>query len=132
MADRLIVLGADRPRVIEGDYETYQNSSRKRKKPPPTRPGPGPPPRSVRSRAVDRNGGSKKKFPYRKAADLEREIGQVETELAEVEDLLGQPATYRDAVKAVKTQDRHRELKTRLETLTRTGNTRSNRTGDRR
>jgi ATP-binding cassette subfamily F protein 3 len=66
---------------------------------------------------VDRNGGSKKKFPYRKAADLEREIGQVETELAHVEDLLGQPATYRDALTAVKTQDRHRELKIRLESL---------------
>ena len=66
---------------------------------------------------MDRNGGSKKKFPYRKAVDLEREIGQVETELAVVEDLLGQPATYRDALKAVTTQDRHRELKTRLESL---------------
>ena len=27
VADRLIVLGADRARVIEGDYETYQNLS---------------------------------------------------------------------------------------------------------
>ena len=56
---------------------------------------------------ADRNGGSKKKFPYRKAADLEREIGEVETEVAELEDLLGQPATWRDPVKAVTTQDRH-------------------------
>ena len=35
----------------------------------------------------------------------------------ELEDLLGQPATWRDPVKAVGYQDRHIELKTRLETL---------------
>ena len=33
-------------------------------------------------------------------------------EVAELEDLLGQPATWRDPVKAVGTQDRHRDLKT--------------------
>ena len=31
VADRLIVLGADRPRLIEGDYETYQNLVQKEK-----------------------------------------------------------------------------------------------------
>ena len=31
VADRLIVLGADRTRVIEGDYETYQNLVQKEK-----------------------------------------------------------------------------------------------------
>ena len=59
----------------------------------------------------------KRKFPYRKAADLEREIAEVEAEVAELEDLLGQPATWRDPVKAVGTQDRHDELKAKLETL---------------
>src|SRR5271157_2813437 len=118
VADRLIVLGADRPRVIEGDYETYQNLVQKEKEAAADKASTrSAPPAPASSRTVDRNGGSKKKFPYRKAADLEREIGQVETELAQVEDLLGQPATYRDALKAVTTQDRHRELKTRLESL---------------
>jgi ATP-binding cassette subfamily F protein 3 len=117
VADRLIVLGADRPRLIEGDYETYQNLVQKEKAAADKASTRSAPPAPASSRIVDRNGGSKKKFPYRKAADLEREIGQVETELAVVEDLLGQPATYRDALKAVTTQDRHRELKTRLESL---------------
>jgi len=118
VADRLIVLGADRPRVIEGDYETYQNLVQKEKEAAADKASTrSAPPAPASSGTVDRNGGSKQKFPYRKAADLEREIGQVETELAVVEDLLGQPATYRDALKAVKTQDRHRELKTRLESL---------------
>jgi ATP-binding cassette subfamily F protein 3 len=35
----------------------------------------------------------------------------------ELEDLLGQPATWRDPIKAVKTQKRHVDLKSRLETL---------------
>ncbi len=118
VADRLIVLGADRARVIEGDYETYQNLVQKEKEAAAGKASTrSAPPAPASSKIVDRNGGSKKKFPYRKAADLEREIGQVETELALVEDLLGQPATYRDALKAVTTQDRHRELKTRLESL---------------
>jgi len=118
VADRLIVLGDDRARVIEGDYETYQNLVQREKETVADKArARSAPPAPASSRIVDRNGGSKKKYPYRKAAELEREIGQVETELAEVEDLLGQPATYRDALKAVKTQDRHRELKTRLESL---------------
>ncbi|HEX3451022.1 MAG TPA: ABC transporter ATP-binding protein, partial [Isosphaeraceae bacterium] len=57
------------------------------------------------------------KFSYRKAADIEREIGELEHELRELEDLLGQPATWRDPVKAVGFQDRHTGLKNRLETL---------------
>src|SRR5262249_35654633 len=62
-------------------------------------------------------GKTKRKFRYRKAAEIEREIGDLETELAELEDLLGQPATWRDPVKAVGSQERHRDLKARLETL---------------
>ena len=119
VADRLIVLGDGRARVIEGDYETYQHLVQKEKEAAAEQgPCPGPPPllRPAREPS-DRNGGSKKKFPYRKAADLEREIGEVEAELAEVEDLLGQPATWRDPSRPSTTQDRHRELKTRLETL---------------
>ena len=60
---------------------------------------------------------TKRKFAYRKAVDIEREIGEIEKEAHELEDLLGQPATWRDPVKAVGYQDRHIELKTRLETL---------------
>ena len=59
----------------------------------------------------------KRKFPYRKAVEIEREIGELETAVAELEDQLGQPATWRDPVKAVGTQERHIELKQRLETL---------------
>ena len=124
VADRLILVADGRARVIEGDYETYQHLVQKEKeraekaqvqaqaKAPPT---PGPSPRHPPEKP-------KRKFPYRKAADIEREIGELEQEVVEIEDLLGQPATWRDPVKAVGTQDRHRELKERTgETLRSTG-----------
>src|SRR5262249_35031875 len=117
VADRLIVLGGGRARVIEGDYETYQNLVQKEKENAEraaSRQAAAP----AASKAADRSGGgARKKFPYRKAADLEREIGELESELVEVEDLLGQPATWRDPIKAVRTQERHGEIKSRLEAL---------------
>ena len=56
----------------------------------------------------------KRKYPYRKSADIEREIAEAEAEVARLEDLLGQPATWRDPVKAVDHQRRHGELKESL------------------
>ena len=44
-------------------------------------------------------------------------LGDLEKQVAELEDVLGQPATWRDPIKAVGTQERHIELKTRLEAL---------------
>jgi ATP-binding cassette subfamily F protein 3 len=117
VADRLIVLGGGRARVIEGDYETYQGLLQAEKDAAAEKGRPKPPPPAPAADDTPRRDGSKKKFPFRKAAEIEREIGQLETELAEVEDLLGQPATYRDPIKAVKTQERHTELKARLEKL---------------
>jgi ATP-binding cassette subfamily F protein 3 len=121
VADRLIVLENGRSRVIEGDYETYQQlrqsereaAEKSRAKVTPAgptvgRPAGAPPRSNDRPRA---------RFPYRRAADLEREIAATEAELAEVEDLLGQPATYRDSLKAIRTRERHVELQNRLEAL---------------
>ena len=75
---------AARPGSSRAITRPISTSPRKRRKPRPRRPAPGRPPLPrPASRTADRNGGSKKKFPYRKAADLEREIGEVETELAD-------------------------------------------------
>ena len=118
VADRLIVLGDGRARVIEGNYETYQNLMQQEKEAASAKArAKAAPPAPPSSKASASGSGPKKKFAYRKAAELEREIGQIEAELTEIEGLLGQPATWRDPVKAVRTQDRHIELKTRLETL---------------
>jgi ATP-binding cassette subfamily F protein 3 len=116
VTDRLVVLSGGRARVIEGDYETYQHLIQQEKE--RAQKGASPAPAATRA-----NSGAaptekkKRKFPYRKAIEIEREIGELETSVAELEDQLGQPATWRDPVKAVGTQERHIELKQRLETL---------------
>jgi ATP-binding cassette subfamily F protein 3 len=122
VTDRRVVLANGQARVIEGDYDTYQHLLQTEKERSEARPA-EPPSAAPAARRRPGNAPStgspktRRKFPYRKAADIEREICDLETQVAELEDLLGQPATWRDPVKAVATQDRHIELKTRLETL---------------
>ncbi len=108
VADRLVVLADGQARVIQGDYETYQHL-REGKGAGGQEPGQNtrvlrwfrlavsPLPR-LRAPAAAK---AKRKFAYRKAVDIEREIGELENEVHELEDLLGQPATWRDPVKAV-------------------------------
>jgi ATP-binding cassette, subfamily F, member 3 len=118
VADRLIQIADGRARVIEGDYDTFQHLMQKEKErtekaQPQTQARSSP----AAARPASTSEKPKRKYPYRKAVDIEREIGQLEQEVVEIEDLLGQPATWRDPVKAVGTQDRHRELKQKLEKL---------------
>ena len=119
VADRLITLADGRARVIEGDYETYQHLLQKEKERAEKAQGKAAAtPTNTPARTPSSSPAKpKRKFPYRKAAEIEREIADFEKEVAELEDLLGQPATWRDPVKAVGTQERHRDVKARLETL---------------
>lgn len=117
VADRIIQVADGRARVIEGDYEAFQALVQREKLAAAEKAKAKPAPARAASKPTAGNGKPKKKFSYRKAADLEREIAEVETEVAEVEEILGQPDTWRDADKAVSAQDRHAELKSRLENL---------------
>ncbi len=119
VADRLIQVADGKARVIEGDYETFQHLTQKEKERASAKAQAAASPSPAPSRTPGATPASKpkRKFPYRKAAEIERDIGQFEKEVLELEDLLGQPATYRDPSKAITTQDRHRELKQKLESL---------------
>jgi ATP-binding cassette subfamily F protein 3 len=115
VADRLVVVSDGRARVIEGDYETYQRLSRQETEAAAARNG-----QSVTlSSAKPAPSGEKKKrkFPYRKSADLEKEIATAEAKLSDLEHRLGLPETWKDATKAVATQQEYDELKGELETL---------------
>jgi ATP-binding cassette subfamily F protein 3 len=122
VADRLVLLANGQARVIEGDYDTYQHLLETENErplttqvePPASAAGAGRRPSTMPPASAPK---TKRKFPYRKAAEIEREIGDLEQQVAQLEDLLGQPATWRDPIKAVGTQERHIELKTRLEAL---------------
>ena len=120
VADRLIVVSDGKARVVEGDYETYQHLAQKEKERAEKAPVKAPAVSSTtrsNSSPTARADKTKRKFAYRKAVEIEREIGELESEAAELEDLLGQPATWRDPIKAVRTQEKHTDLKSRLETL---------------
>ncbi len=118
VGDRLIQVADGKARVIEGDYDTYQHLIQVEKER-----GTKAEAKSIATaaNAAARSSAStekpKRKFPYRKAADIEREIADSEKAVADLEDLLGQPATWRDPVKAVGTQERHKILKEKLESL---------------
>ncbi|HEX5443975.1 MAG TPA: ABC-F family ATP-binding cassette domain-containing protein, partial [Pirellulales bacterium] len=95
VADHLLVVEPQRFRVIEGNYDTYLhfvreglagsraagNHSTKTKKPAPARGEPA-------KRAW--------RFPYRKPVDIEAEIIERETKLAELHEALVQPDVLRD------------------------------------
>ena len=113
VADRLIVLGGERgARVIEGDYATYERIASQQSDAAQARSS-----ASVsEAKAAEKTKSDKKKrkFPYRKSADLEREIAEMEAKATEFEDLLGQPSFWRDPVKARDIQLQHEDLKTRV------------------
>ena len=117
VADRLVVLGGARgARVIEGDYETYQRIAAQEADAAQAKA----PTANTAGAADDDRGKSerrKRKFPYRKSADLEREIAEVDARIAELEDRLGQPATWRDPIKARETQLEHEDLKAKSSRL---------------
>jgi ATP-binding cassette subfamily F protein 3 len=117
VADRLIQVSDGRARVIEGDYETYQHLIQKEKERAAKAEAKTLATAANAARLSSSSEKPKRKFPYRKAAEIEREIADSEKEVAVLEDLLGQPATWRDPVKAVGTQDRHKVLKEKLENL---------------
>jgi ATP-binding cassette subfamily F protein 3 len=118
VADRLVVLNDGKARVIEGDYETYQRLAQQEAEAAQNR-KPAPPLPSEHDKASENPKAEKRKrkFPYRKSADLEREIGELEMKVADLEDRLGQPATWRDPVKAREIQLELEDLKPKLARL---------------
>jgi ATP-binding cassette subfamily F protein 3 len=115
VADRIIVVSNGKARVVEGDYETYQRLAAVEAEAisAATAKAQASQPESATD-AASRTDRRKRKFPYRKPEDVEKEIGTTEAEVAVLEDLLGQPATWRDPVKARNSQLRHDDLKANL------------------
>jgi ATP-binding cassette subfamily F protein 3 len=105
--------------VIHGNYDTYemmraqQAAVAKEKEAAQARKEKV----ASRSAAAPVKEKKKRKFPYRKVADLEADIAARETELAEVEERMASPELYRDAEKVKQTTARFEELKSEIARL---------------
>jgi ATP-binding cassette, subfamily F, member 3 len=106
--------GGLRFRVIDGNYDTYQHFVKqglareaRASVSAGTKPGPGAPPTDTitTKSSKDRR---KRKYPYRKAAEIEQEIHQREARIEELHQLFGNEEVLRDGT-------RIRELKVELE-----------------
>lgn len=114
VADHLLILEGDRVRVVAGNYSEYQRVLQRganaepdasavvsrraqpspAKKPDPSKPSSAPPSRPAKGE--EKTTPRKRKFPYRKLTEIEAEIHQRETRVAELHSLLAQPDTHRD------------------------------------
>jgi ATP-binding cassette subfamily F protein 3 len=59
----------------------------------------------------------KRRFPYRKVEDLEAEISQVETDLAQIQGELGNPDLYREGQRVKEVRERFDGLQVKLASL---------------
>ena len=122
VADRILVVAEGKARVVEGDYETYQHLAEQEAEALARKLAASNATAAASdSRESPRSDGKaekrKRKYPYRKAPDLEREIAGVEAEVAQLEDHLAQPATWKETLKAIAAQDRHKMLRENLAKL---------------
>ncbi len=120
VADHLLVMGPDRVRVVEGNYDAYRQMSASQPPAPPGPPAPGEPAETVSARPASAAAAPKAKrrrFPYRKVADLEADILERETEIERLHAELADGATHRDGERVRQLMGRIDEQKAALATL---------------
>ncbi len=104
VADRLVIVADGKARTIEGDYETYQRMAQQEAATASAKAAAAPSASGKPSHNADRPEKKKRKFPYRKTVDLEKDIARVEARVAELEAALSRPETWKDADTARNTQ----------------------------
>lgn len=120
VADMLIVFDSDlgRPEIVFGNYDTYEllranREQAARESNKPKRVENKPEATVIRPEKAKR----KRKFPYRKASDLEADIAAVEAKIQELESLLQDADIYRDAPRFQETLDALETAKQQLPKL---------------
>jgi ATP-binding cassette, subfamily F, member 3 len=123
VADLLIVMEPGKVEVVYGNYDLYESlratreaeeaAERKKKANPPTVTA------GNRSEAATSNKPPKRKrkFPYRKVEELERDVMEQEELVAELEGRLASPEIYRDANLVRETMTEFDDAKERLKSL---------------
>jgi ATP-binding cassette subfamily F protein 3 len=115
VADLLVVFADGRTEVVYGNYDTYELLRQAREQ------------AAAQERPVSRETKSsaeaparvrrKRKFPFRKAADVEADIAATEAQITELEAALVSPDVYRDAAKVKQTMADLEAAKARLPQL---------------
>jgi ATP-binding cassette subfamily F protein 3 len=125
VADLLLVLdGSAQVQVIYGNYDTYEmmrsqmetarlEEAAKKSKEEARSAKAG----QATSKAPDKPGKRKRKFPFRKVEAIEADIMAAETEVRELEVAMASPELYRDAGKVRQTTKAFEEAKARLAQL---------------
>jgi ATP-binding cassette subfamily F protein 3 len=108
VADHLLMIEPDGIRVIEGNYDSYQmllgrtsaggaeDAVRAEAPPPAKRSAKAEKKPEKKSKKASKRPAAKRRFPYRKVADLENEIFERETCLEELQRGLTEPSVLRD------------------------------------
>lgn len=98
VADHILVLEDGKVRVIDGNYDTYLYSLRAAEVVAQSAPSEsaGASRSEPDRRSGEKAGRRKRKFPYRKVADLEAEIAECEQRVEELHAILGSADTFRD------------------------------------
>ncbi len=104
VADHLLVLDDGRVRVFEGNYSSYLHLANQRSIETPGAK------EASKKRAAQpakannsaQSGRAKRRFPYRKTAEIEADIHQREARIEELHRLLGLPETHRDGAEVRK------------------------------
>lgn len=123
VSDLLIVMEPDKVEVVYGNYDLYEslratreaedNAERKRQSPLPSIDNERPAAPGMVSTKVRR----KRKFPYRKVEELEKEVMEQEELVAELEARMVSPEIYRDAYLVKETMQDFEDAKDRLRVL---------------
>jgi ATP-binding cassette subfamily F protein 3 len=104
----LLIVEAGRVRVVDGNYDAYQLLLRRKAEAAAEEPAAPQEKKTEKPAAKDAKAkpARKRKFPFRKVADLEDEIFTRETRIEQLNAELGQEATYRsgDRVRQVKAE----------------------------
>jgi ATP-binding cassette, subfamily F, member 3 len=124
VVDVLIVMEPGRVEVVYGNYDTFllleanrqqaaaEEAARKAKHNPKVETAP-----TASTATTTSKGKRKRKYPYRKATDLEQDIAKCEARIAELENALTLPEVFRDANKLKQTMSDLESAKEKLPQL---------------